>query len=89
MKSLWFAGTFHLIRAGAFGVIERRACGLQMALGEVKINRGGFDVRMSEQCLHGGQISAPFHQMGGEAVTQQMRRYSLGDAGTLPTALWP
>jgi hypothetical protein len=39
--------------AGQFEFVERRACGFQMALGEMKVNGSGFEVGVTEQQLYG------------------------------------
>jgi hypothetical protein len=47
------AGPFHLIQAREFDFVERRARGFQMTLGEMQIDRSGFEVGVTEQQLHG------------------------------------
>ena len=45
-----------------------------MILGDMGVDFGGGDIGMAQQGLHGAQIRAAFHQMGGEGMAQHMRR---------------
>src|ERR1035441_5299531 len=43
-----------------------------MATGEVQVDRGLFEIAMSQQHLNGAQVGSGFEQMCGEAVTQRV-----------------
>ena len=44
-----------------------------MAMREMQINRGLFQIAMSEQHLDGAQIGAGFEQVRGKAMPQSVR----------------
>src|ERR1035437_9197837 len=76
-------GTLHLVRAGHLDGFQRTGNRLQMALGQVQVNGGVSELGVSEKHLDGAQIGAGFQPMGSEAMSKRMRRYVLGDPGTL------
>src|SRR6202011_6415693 len=76
-------GTLHLVGAGHFDRLERTWDRLQMASGQVKVDGGVSKLGMAEKNLDGAQVGASFQHVRCEAVSQRMRRYVLGDAGTL------
>ncbi len=41
---------------------------------DMRINLGGADVSVPQQLLDDSQVSAMFQQVGGETVTQHVRR---------------
>jgi hypothetical protein len=43
-----------------------------MAVGEVQVNRGLFEVTMSQQHLDGAQIGSAFEHVRGKAMTQSV-----------------
>ena len=50
-------------------------------LGDVRVDLGRRDARMSEQLLHDAQVAASLDEVRGEAVAQHVRRHRLLDAG--------
>jgi len=54
-----------------------------MAPGQVQVYGGVSKLGVAEKHLDGAQVGASFQHVRREAVSQRMRRYVLGDAGTL------
>ncbi len=54
---------------------------MQVALRQVEISGGVFQVGVPQQKLNRPQISAGFHQGCGEAVTERVRANPLLDSG--------
>src|SRR5277367_3045137 len=48
--------------------------------GDARIERGRFELGVSEQNLDDPDIDVLFEQMGGEAVAQRVRRHAFGDS---------
>src|ERR1019366_2776900 len=76
-------GTLHLVRARYFDRFEWAGHRLQMAPGEVQVDGGVGELGMAKQNLDGAQVGAGFQHMSCETMPQAVRRYVLGDAGTL------
>jgi hypothetical protein len=47
---------------------------------EVGIHFGGGNAGMAKHFLHGPQVGAAFHQVGGKGMPESMRRNIFGDA---------
>ena len=56
-------------RARVEAVVHRA----QVSAREMRVDLGGSDVGMAEHGLHGAQIGAPFHQVGGEGMAKLVR----------------
>jgi len=54
-----------------------------MAPGQMQIEGSISDLGMAEKNLDGAQIGTGFQHVGCETMSKRMRRYVLGDAGTL------
>jgi len=54
-----------------------------MAPGQMQVNRGVSELGMAEKNLDGAQVGTGFQHMSRETMPQAVRRYVLGDAGTL------
>ena len=76
-------GALHFVRAGHFDRFERAGNRLQVASGQVQVDGGVSELGMSEKNLDGAQVGAGFQHVRCETMSQRMRRYVLGDAGTL------
>jgi hypothetical protein len=48
--------------------VQRTGGGTEMAVGKVQVNRGLFQIVVTEEHLDGAQISTRFEQMSGKAV---------------------
>lgn len=55
----------------------------QELLAEVGVDLGGGDFLVAQHLLHGAQVGAVLHQLGGEAVTERVGRDVLTDARRL------
>lgn len=62
------ARAFHLRGFGPFELVERGACRFQMPFGQMQVNGRGFEVGVTEEQLHRGQIGSPFQQVSRETV---------------------
>src|ERR1035437_825843 len=76
-------GALHIVRAGHLDGFQRTGHCLQMASGQVQVDSGVSELGMAEQNLDGAQVGAGFQHMSCETMPQAVRRYVLGDAGTL------
>jgi len=63
-------------------LIQRVRGGLQVAVGEMQIDRGVFQVRMTQEKLNGSQIGPGFHVVSSKTVTQRVWPDFFLDAGT-------
>jgi hypothetical protein len=55
---------------------------MQVAMREMQIDGGVFQVRMAEKQLNGSQIGTGFQVVGSKTVPQCVRANSFRDAGT-------
>src|ERR1019366_4713797 len=76
-------GVLYPVRAGDFDSLQRAGNCLQMAAGQMQVESGIADLGMAEQYLDGAQVGAGFQHMCREAVSKQMWRNALVDAGAL------
>jgi hypothetical protein len=47
-----------------------------MAVGKVQVNRGLFQIVVTEEHLDGAQVRTRFEQMSGKAMPQRVRVYT-------------
>ena len=60
--------------------IERARRGIELPLGQVKIDRGLFEIAVPEEQLDGAQVCTGLEQVRGETVSQDVRVDSLFNA---------
>src|SRR5664280_1294261 len=76
-------GTLHFIGTRNLDCFQRAGNGLQMAARQMQVERCIADLGMAKKNLDGAQVRSGFKHMCREAVSKQMRRNALTDAGAL------
>src|ERR1019366_8563051 len=76
-------GALHLNGTGNLDCFQRTGDRLQMAAGQMQVECRIADLGMAKQYLNGAKVGAGFQHMSCEAVSKQMRRNTLVDAGAL------
>jgi hypothetical protein len=56
--------------------VQRTGGGTEMAVGKVQVNRGLFQIVVTEEHLDGAQVRTRFEQMSGKAMPQSVRVYT-------------
>jgi hypothetical protein len=60
--------------------VQRTGSSAEMAVGKVQVNRGLFQIVVTEEHLDGAQVRTRFEQMSGEAMPQSVRVYTWVEA---------
>ena len=56
--------------------VQRTGGGAEMAVGKVQVNRGLFQIVVTEEHLDGTQVGTCFEQMSGKTMPQRVRVYT-------------
>ena len=57
--------------------VQRTGGGAEMAVGKVEVDRGLFQIAVTEQHLDGAQVGTRFVQMSGKTMAQRVRMHGL------------